>query len=155
MTALPELARELIDGQNFASVATIQADGSPQSSIVWVCRDGDDVLFSTVKGRRKYANLLADPRVSLLVTNVANPYRYAEIRGAATVSDDPQAELIQEPRTSTPGRRSRPGQATIVSLSESPQTASSCTTTEPSTGGSWAPSRVGCKAMQRLLPSST
>jgi len=96
MTALPELARELIDGQNFASVATIQVDGSPQSSIVWVRRDGDDVLFSTVKGRRKHANLLADPRVSLLVTDVTNPYRYAEIRGAATVTDDPRAELIQE-----------------------------------------------------------
>jgi PPOX class probable F420-dependent enzyme len=96
MTALPELARELIDGQNFASVATIQPDGSPQSSIVWVRRDGDDILFSTVKGRRKHANLLADPRVSLLVTDIANPYRYAEIRGGATVADDPRAELIEE-----------------------------------------------------------
>jgi PPOX class probable F420-dependent enzyme len=96
MTALPELARDLIDGQNFASVATIQPDGSPQSSIVWVRRDGDDVLFSTVKGRRKHANLVADPRVSLLVTDIANPYRYAEIRGLATVTDDPRTELIQE-----------------------------------------------------------
>jgi PPOX class probable F420-dependent enzyme len=116
MTALPELARELIDGQNFASVATIQADGSPQSSIVWVCRDGDDVLFSTVKGRRKYANLLADPRVSLLVTDVANPYRYAEIRGAATVSDDPQAELIQELADKYTGHAfaTRPGDGRVI-----------------------------------------
>lgn len=96
MTALPELARELVDGQNFASVATIQPDGSPQSSIVWIRRDGDDVLFSTVKGRRKHGNLLADSRVSLLVTDVANPYRYTEIRGQATLTDDPRAELIQE-----------------------------------------------------------
>jgi len=116
MTALPELARELIDGQNFASVATIQADGSPQSSIVWVRRDGDDVLFSTVKGRRKHANLLADPRVSLLVTDVANPYRYAEIRGAATVSDDPQAGLIQELADKYTGQpfATRPGDERVI-----------------------------------------
>jgi PPOX class probable F420-dependent enzyme len=116
MTALPELARELIDGQNFASVATIQADGSPQSSIVWVRRDGDDVLFSTAKGRRKYANLLADPRVSLLVTDVANPYRYAEIRGSATVSDDPQAELIQELADKYTGQAfaTRPGDDRVI-----------------------------------------
>jgi PPOX class probable F420-dependent enzyme len=116
MTALPELARELIDGQNFASVATIQADGSPQSSIVWVRRDGDDVLFSTVKGRRKHANLLADPRVSLLVTDVANPYRYAEIRGAATVTADPQAELIQELADKYTGQAfaTRPGDERVI-----------------------------------------
>lgn len=116
MTALPELARELIDGQNFASVATIQADGSPQSSIVWVRRDGDDVLFSTVKGRRKHANLLADPRVSLLVTDVANPYRYAEIRGGVTVTDDPQAELIQELADKYTGQafETRPGDERVI-----------------------------------------
>jgi PPOX class probable F420-dependent enzyme len=116
MTALPELARELIDGHNFASVATIQPDGSPQSSIVWVRRDGDDVLFSTVKGRRKYANLLADPRVSLLVTDLANPYRYAEIRGWATVADDPRTELIQELAYKYTGQAfpARPGEERVI-----------------------------------------
>ena len=116
MTALPELARELIDGQNFASVATIQPDGSPQSSIVWIRRDGDDVLFSTVKGRRKHANLLADPRVSLLVTDVANPYRYAEIRGWTTVTEDPRAELIQELAYKYTGQAfpARPGEERVI-----------------------------------------
>jgi PPOX class probable F420-dependent enzyme len=96
MTVLPKRARELIDGRNFATVATIQPDGSPQASVVWVKRDGDDVLFSTVKGRRKHANLAADPRTSVVVTDAANPYEYVEIRGSAAFTDDPQAELIAE-----------------------------------------------------------
>ena len=96
MPSLPERARELIDGKNFATVATIQPDGAPQASVVWVKRDGDDVLFSTVKGRRKYANLSADPRISVVITDVANAYEYVEIRGAASITDDPNAELIEE-----------------------------------------------------------
>jgi PPOX class probable F420-dependent enzyme len=96
MTSLPERARELIDGQNFATVTTIQPDGAPQASVVWIKRDGDDVLYSTVKHRRKYKNLVADPRTSLVIYEAANPYEYLEIRGTATVTDDPDGELIEE-----------------------------------------------------------
>jgi len=96
MAALPERARELIDGRNFATVATIQPDGGPQTSVVWVKRDGDDILFSTIKSRRKYANLVADPRISVLVTEAGDAYRYAEIRGHVVMTDDPRADLIDE-----------------------------------------------------------
>jgi PPOX class probable F420-dependent enzyme len=96
VTELPQLARDLLDGQNFASVATVQPDGGPQSSIVWVKRDGDDVLFSTIRGRRKTANLEANPRVSVLVIDAADPYRYTEIRGDAQITDDPAAAFIDE-----------------------------------------------------------
>lgn len=96
MTELPELARELVDGRNFAVVATVQPDGAPQSSVVWIRRDGDDVLFSTAKGRRKTANLSADARVSVLVTDATSAYRYVEIRGRAEITDDPTAALINE-----------------------------------------------------------
>jgi PPOX class probable F420-dependent enzyme len=93
---LPELARELADGLNFATVSTVQPDSSPQASVVWVKRDGDDLLFSTIRGRRKTANLEADPRISVLITDAASAYRYAEIRGRAEISDDPTSALIQE-----------------------------------------------------------
>jgi PPOX class probable F420-dependent enzyme len=96
MTALPELAHALADGANFATVSTIQPDGGPQASVVWVKRNGDEILFSTIKGRRKYANLIADGRVSVLIVDAGDPYRYAEIRGTATMTDDPRAELIEE-----------------------------------------------------------
>jgi len=42
---LPTAARALLDGPNFATVATVQPDGSPQTSIVWIRADGDDLLF--------------------------------------------------------------------------------------------------------------
>ena len=96
MTSLPERARELIDGKNFATVVTIQPDGAPQASVVWVTRDGDDVLYSTVKHRRKYLNLVADPRTSLVIYEAADPYEYLEIRGTASITDDPDAALIEE-----------------------------------------------------------
>lgn len=96
MTELPELARELVDGQNFATVATVLPDGGPQSSVVWIKRDGDDVLFSTIRGRQKTANLAADPRVSVLVADAASAYRYVEMRGVAEITDDPTAALIHE-----------------------------------------------------------
>jgi PPOX class probable F420-dependent enzyme len=110
---LPELARELADGLNFATVSTVQPDGGPQASVVWVKRDGDDVLFSTIRGRRKTLNLETDSRISLLITDAASPYRYAEIRGRAEITEDPTAALIQElshkydgqPFTEPAGRR--------------------------------------------------
>src|ERR1022692_608433 len=95
MTELPELARALFDGPHHVTVATIDADGQPQLSVVWATTDGADVLFSTIKGRRKYANLTRDPRASALVFAAANPYSYAEVRGTVTIEDDPSAALIK------------------------------------------------------------
>src|SRR6266851_5762810 len=96
MAQLPQRARVLFDARNHAVVATIDPDGRPQSSVVWVRTDGEAVLFSTIKGRRKYANLTRDPRISVLVFDPADPYSYAEVRGTVTISDDPRAELIEE-----------------------------------------------------------
>ncbi|HXP20037.1 MAG TPA: PPOX class F420-dependent oxidoreductase, partial [Streptosporangiaceae bacterium] len=93
---LPEAARALFDGPHHVTVATIDPDGRPQLSIVWAKTDGDDVLFSTIKGRRKLANLTRDPRATALVFAAENPYAYAEVRGAVTITDDPTAALINE-----------------------------------------------------------
>ncbi|MFI9269525.1 PPOX class F420-dependent oxidoreductase [Kitasatospora sp. NPDC052896] len=93
---LSEKARALLDGRSFAVIATLQPDGSPQSSVVWVTRDGDDVLFSTVQGRRKHLNLVRDPRISLLVNPPEEPYSYLEVRGEAALTTEGGAELIDE-----------------------------------------------------------
>jgi PPOX class probable F420-dependent enzyme len=116
MRPLPQRAREMFDGRNFATVATLQPDGQPQTSVVWVRADGDDVLFSTIKGRRKYANMTADPRVSVLVFDAADPYCYAEVRGTAQLTDDPAAELIEELSQKYTGRPfgDRPGEQRVV-----------------------------------------
>jgi PPOX class probable F420-dependent enzyme len=90
-----DLKRRL-DEPVFVSVATIQPDGSPQVSPVWVKRDGDDVLFSTTLGRRKEKNLRRDPRVTVLLQPFDAPYSYAEIRGTAEMTTEGGQELIDE-----------------------------------------------------------
>ena len=63
--SLNDEIRRLLDGRHFAVLATINPDGGPQTSAMWVGRDGDDVLFSTLVGRRKHRNLVRDPRVTI------------------------------------------------------------------------------------------
>ncbi|MFJ9035059.1 PPOX class F420-dependent oxidoreductase [Streptomyces sp. NPDC102406] len=97
MTAhLSDELKALLDSKVFINVATIQPDGSPQVSPVWVKRDGDDVLFSTTVDRRKEKNLRRDPRVTVLVQPADNPYTYAEIRGTAELTTEGGQELIDE-----------------------------------------------------------
>ncbi|MFD0276641.1 PPOX class F420-dependent oxidoreductase [Kitasatospora sp. NPDC127111] len=93
---LSDRAKALIDGKSFAVVSTIQPDGSPQSSVVWVKRDGEDILFSTVEGRRKHLNLVKDPRISLVVNPPDSPYQYVEVRGQVTMTREGGRELIDE-----------------------------------------------------------
>jgi PPOX class probable F420-dependent enzyme len=90
---LNDAVRQLVDDPNPAVLATVNSDGSPQTSVVWVGRDGNDLLISTAAGRRKDRNLRRDPRVSLTIYDPQDPQRYAEIRGVATVAEDPGREL--------------------------------------------------------------
>ncbi|MEV0371082.1 PPOX class F420-dependent oxidoreductase [Streptomyces sp. NPDC050636] len=97
MTAtLSDALKKLLDTPVFVTVATIQPDGSPQVSPVWVKRDGDDLLISTTVDRRKAANLRRDPRVSVVVQPFDHPYTYAEIRGSASFTTEGGQELINE-----------------------------------------------------------
>lgn len=90
---LDDVTRELLDGKNFATVATVNPDGGPQTSVVWILRDGDTVLFSAISTRRKVLNLTRDPRISLTVFDIANPYQSVEIRGTAELTGDPGKSL--------------------------------------------------------------
>jgi PPOX class probable F420-dependent enzyme len=83
-----ERTRALLDGRNFAVVATLNPDGAPQTSVVWIMRDGDTVVFSSTADRRKTRNLAGDPRISLSVFDTANPYDSVEIRGRAELVED-------------------------------------------------------------------
>ncbi|TDD31573.1 PPOX class F420-dependent oxidoreductase [Nonomuraea terrae] len=96
MVKLSEDVRKLLDAPNYATVTSLNPDGGPQSTVVWVRTDGDEVLFSTVKGRRKPRNFARDPRVSLLVIDPDDPYRYVEVRGRVTMTPDPEGALIDE-----------------------------------------------------------
>jgi PPOX class probable F420-dependent enzyme len=88
-----EATRRLLDGKNFATVATLNPDGSPHTSVMWFLREGDTVVLSTTTTRRKARNLARDPRVSLSVFDLENPYNSVDIRGAAELVEDPGKTL--------------------------------------------------------------
>jgi PPOX class probable F420-dependent enzyme len=74
-------AEDLLKGRNFCNVATLRPDGSVHSAPAWVdVQDGRPVL-NTAEGRAWPRNLERDPRVTLTVQNMENPYEYLEIRG--------------------------------------------------------------------------
>jgi PPOX class probable F420-dependent enzyme len=85
MTApLSEFVLKLIEGKNFAHVATLMPDGSPQNSAVWIEMQGDSISFNTAEGRVKPDNMRRDPRVAISITDAENPYLAAFIRGRVT-----------------------------------------------------------------------
>ncbi|UMP05553.1 PPOX class F420-dependent oxidoreductase [Amycolatopsis sp. EV170708-02-1] len=90
---LPEPVRALVDGKNFATVATLDADGGPQTSIVWVGLDDGDLVFSATEDRLKVRNLRRDPRASVSITDAENPYRHTQLRGTVTITPDPGKTL--------------------------------------------------------------
>jgi PPOX class probable F420-dependent enzyme len=79
--ALPDAVKKLIDGPNFAHLATIMPDGSPQSAPVWVTREGDRILVGTGEGSLKTKNTRRDPRVALSIVDFDDPYTEAQVRG--------------------------------------------------------------------------
>jgi PPOX class probable F420-dependent enzyme len=83
MAEIPEEAVHLLEGRHLAHVGTINADGSPQVTPVWVDHDGDTVLINTARGRVKDRNLARDPRVSISIVDSENPYQPLTIKGRA------------------------------------------------------------------------
>lgn len=96
MARLTPEARTLFDGKNFAVLSTLEPDGTPHSTVVWVGRDDDDLLFALPRGRRKIANLQRDPRAAVVVFDAARPYESVQVQGSATLADDPGGSQIDE-----------------------------------------------------------
>jgi PPOX class probable F420-dependent enzyme len=87
MPAIPASHRDLLDGQ-FATLATVGPDGRPQLSEVWFLADGDTIAISLNNSRQKTRNLSINPAITVFLLDLANPYRYLEIRGDAEVTPD-------------------------------------------------------------------
>ena len=85
---LSDNLKRVLDGKAFVTLATIQPDGSPQASPVWVKRDDGQLLMSTTIRRRKYQNLTRDPRATVVVIDHDQPYRYAQLRGTVELTRD-------------------------------------------------------------------
>jgi PPOX class probable F420-dependent enzyme len=96
MMRLSDSVRRLFDGANFAVLSTLESDGRPHSTVVWTKRDGDDIVFALPKNRRKTANLIRDPRATVVVFDAAKPYESAQVQGIAHIEDDPDGLLVDE-----------------------------------------------------------
>ena len=93
-----DTAERVLSGPHLAILSTINQDGSPQASVIFVKPDGDDLLFSTIKGRRKTVNMQRDGRVSLLVHSLpadGGEFTYAVLSGPVELTDDPGAAFHQ------------------------------------------------------------
>jgi PPOX class probable F420-dependent enzyme len=96
MATLTDKVRMLFDGKNFAVLSTLEPEGKPHSTVVWVKRDGDELLFALPKSRRKTANLRRDPRATVVIFDAASPYENAQVQGTASIEEDPDGMLAQE-----------------------------------------------------------
>ncbi len=88
---LNEQARRLIDGRNFAFIATVDEHG-PHVSPVWIDRDGDTIRINTARGRVKERAMRGDPRVAISVVDASDPYAHVDIRGRVVgIVEEPEA----------------------------------------------------------------
>lgn len=98
-TALSDDVKALVRDANFAHLATLMADGSPQNAPVWVDLDGDRILVGTGEGSLKARNTRRDPRVALSIVAYDNPYVEAQLRGRV-VERRPDADFAVMDRVS-------------------------------------------------------
>ena len=82
-TTIPASHADLLQPSKraFAQLATVNADGSPQVTPVWVDYDGTHVIVNTARGRVKAKNLERNPRVAMAIADPENPYRYLGVQG--------------------------------------------------------------------------
>jgi PPOX class probable F420-dependent enzyme len=81
MATIPASHADLLTKPAFANLATLNPDGSPQVTPVWVDFDGSHVIVNTARGRVKAKNLAREPRVALSIADPENPYRYLGLQG--------------------------------------------------------------------------
>ena len=93
---VPQSHLDLLEQPNFVHLSTVRPVGSPQGSVMWFEWNGTHVLFTHTSGRQKMRNLQREPRVSVLITDPADPYRTLEIRGVVeSIEPDPGAAFYQ------------------------------------------------------------
>ena len=88
--------REFLEHPYYASVTTVREDGSPHTTVVWVDVDTDEVLFNTAVGRAKERYLRKDPRVSLIVVDPEDSYRWVSVSGTAELDTEGADEEIDK-----------------------------------------------------------
>ena len=108
---------EFLRHRQFAHVATVNSDGSPQVTALWVDTDGEAVLLNTAKGRVKHRNLLRDPRIAISIVDFENPYSSLTVTGRAQLIDEGALEHIRSLQEKYHGNRDfplQPGEERVI-----------------------------------------
>jgi PPOX class probable F420-dependent enzyme len=96
---MPEEARALVESSALAHLVTLESDGRPQISCVWVGMEGDDIVFSSLGPRRKLDNIARDPRVAVSIEgdgfNQMGLKEYLIVHGTARIEEGGGPELLQ------------------------------------------------------------
>jgi PPOX class probable F420-dependent enzyme len=100
MAVLPESARAVLESDALAHLVTLNPDGSPQVSVVWVGLDGDDIVSAHLLEQQKLRNVRRDPRVALSLeapeVNAIGLREYVVVHGRAAIEEGGAPELLQE-----------------------------------------------------------
>ncbi len=96
---IPDEARAILESDALAHLVTINDDGTPQVSCVWVGLEGDDIVFASLGARRKLDNIARDPRVALSMegreTNAMGLREYLVVHGTARIVEGGGPALLQ------------------------------------------------------------
>jgi PPOX class probable F420-dependent enzyme len=84
---LSEDVRTFLEEARFAVLGTVNANGSPQQTVMWYELRGDTIVMNTKRGRKKDRNLMRDPRASLCVED---GFRYVTLEGVIELIEDPE-----------------------------------------------------------------
>ena len=96
MSEVPASHADLLEQPNFAHLATVRPDGSPQSSVMWFAWDGSRIRLTHTSTRQKFANLSREPRVALSIADPDDQYRFLEVRGTVEgIEPDPGGEFYK------------------------------------------------------------
>ncbi len=112
------------EGRNFAAVTTLMADGTPQTTVLWVDADDDHLLLNTEVHRQKYRNVERDPRVTVAIIDAANGYSYGEVRGEVVeklTGPDARAHIDELAQKYTGADYTNPVQSERVILKVAPR----------------------------------
>lgn len=97
--SIPESVRAVIDAPRLAHLVTINADGSPQVTCIWVGLDEDEIVAAHLNDQQKLRNIRRDPRVALSIEtdrqNAIGLTEYLVVHGRARVTEGGAPELLQ------------------------------------------------------------
>jgi PPOX class probable F420-dependent enzyme len=94
---LTQTQRQFLENPYVGVVTTLRGDGSPHATVVWVDVDERGVSFNTAVGRAKERHLRSDPRISVMVVDPENTYRWVSLSGSAELTEegaDPQIDRL-------------------------------------------------------------